>query len=58
VHGLAAITATVAATAAGAVHGGGMGTAEPQQGAAGESEPVATKQFTASSKKQLTSKFR
>jgi hypothetical protein len=55
IHGLAAVTA---AGAAGAVQGGGTGAAQQQQGAAGESEPVATKQFTASSKKQLTSKFR
>jgi hypothetical protein len=53
-HGLTAVAAT---GAAGVVHGVGTGT-EQQQGAAGESEPVAIKQFTASSKKQLTSKFR
>jgi hypothetical protein len=55
-HGLTALAVTGAV--GGAAHGVGEGAAEQQQGAAGEAEPLATKQFTASSKKQLTSKFR
>jgi hypothetical protein len=47
-----------AAAPYGSAHGVAAGAEQQQQGAAGESEPVAIKQFTASSKKQLTSKFR
>uniref|UniRef100_A0A383WJV0 AP2/ERF domain-containing protein n=1 Tax=Tetradesmus obliquus TaxID=3088 RepID=A0A383WJV0_TETOB len=62
-YGLTAAAAAAAAAPCGSAPGvaegaAGAGEVQQQEGAEGEPEPVATKQFTASSKKQLTSKFR
>ncbi|WIA12305.1 hypothetical protein OEZ85_012361 [Tetradesmus obliquus] len=62
-YGLTAAAAAAAAAPCGSAPGvaegaAGAGEVQQQEGAEGEPEPVATKQFTASSRKQLTSKFR